>query len=221
MGEKARRFTRFHGGLHVATLLIGAGCLGVSTHLPTGSSLFYLLTALLGVTWFFGAWVTHEERGAWGWLRECDALYRAPFASSAVAGLVIGVGLAAVFVAGAFVLDYLPFLRDPVVELLTHARFGALPIVTIITATTGYAEEIYFRGALFRDLPRKHAVWVSATLYALVTAVSGIILLTVAAFALGVVCALARNRWGRVDQCVIIHLAWSLSMLYILPLIIA
>ncbi|MDO5728321.1 MAG: CPBP family intramembrane metalloprotease [Actinomycetaceae bacterium] len=220
MREKARRFTRFHGGLHIATLLIGAGFLGISTHLPAGSTLFYVLTALLGVTWFFGAWITHEERGIWGWLRECDARHRAPFLPSALSGFIVGATLAAIFIAGAFVVDYLPIVRDPVVDLLGHARFGALPMVTIITATTGCAEEIYFRGALFRDLPRKHAVWVSACLYALVTAVSGIVLLTVAAFALGFVCALARNRWGRVDQCVIIHLTWSMSMLYILPLII-
>lgn len=221
MGGAVQRFRTLHGTLHAATLVIGASFLGISTHLATGSPIFYILTALLGVTWFAGAWITHEQRGAWGWLRECDAVERKPFSTSLIAGLGVGATLALVFVAGAFLVDLIPPLRDPLVELLDYARFGALPIVTIITVTTGGAEEIYFRGALFRDLPEKWAMWASAGLYALVTSVSGIALLTLSAFVLGIVCGYARAHWGRVDQCIVIHLVWSLTMLHVLPWIIA
>ncbi|MDO5720216.1 MAG: CPBP family glutamic-type intramembrane protease [Actinomycetaceae bacterium] len=220
MAGVVQRFTRLHGTLHAGTLIVGATLLGISTHLAAGSPVFYFLTATLGVIWFGGAWVTHEERGLWGWLRECDAVDRKPPGSAISIGLGIGGALAIAFIAGAFLIDLIPPLRDPLVDLLEFARFGALPTVTIITVTTGCAEEIYFRGALFRDLPEKWAMWASAGLYALVTSVSGIALLTLSALTLGIVCGYARAHWGRVDQCIVIHLVWSLTMLYVLPLII-
>lgn len=221
MGDAVQRFRTLHGTLHAATLVIGASFLGISTHLATGSPVFYILTALLGVTWLAGAWITHKQRGAWAWLRECDAVNCKPRGVSLLTGVGIGSALAVVFVAGAFLINLMPPLRDPLVELLEFGRFGTLPIVTVITVTTGCAEEIYFRGALFRDLSEKWAIWGSAALYALVTSVTGIALLTLSAFVLGVVCAYARAHWGRVDQCIVIHLVWSLTMLYVLPRIIA
>ena len=63
--------------------------------------------------------------------------------------------------AGAVVVAQVPVLRDPVQELLDHARFGSLALVTVITVVNGIAEELYFRGALYAGVGRRHAVAVT------------------------------------------------------------
>ena len=42
-------------------------------------------------------------------------------------------------------------------DLLDHAQFGSLPIVELITALNGISEQLYFRGALYAGVGRKHA----------------------------------------------------------------
>ncbi len=75
-----------------------------------------------------------------------------------VQSLALGSLLLAVFLAGALVVARLPVLREPVDDLLDHARYGSLPVVLAITVLNGVAEELYFRGALYAALPR-HASW--------------------------------------------------------------
>ena len=87
----------------------------------------------------------------------------------------------------------------------------------MITAVNGVAEELYFRGALYAAVGRRHAVLVTTLVYAAVTAASGIPLLVLAA-------ALARPRRGapaardrRHPRPHVTHLTWSLGMLFLLP----
>ena len=79
--------------------------------------------------------------------------------------LALGVLLLALFMAGAVVVAQRPFLRDPVDELLDHARVARSPLVALITAVNGIAEELYFRGALFAGVGRRHAVLVTTVVY--------------------------------------------------------
>ncbi len=51
------------------------------------------------------------------------------------------------------VVAHIPVLREPVDQLLDHARFGSLPVVLAITMVNGIVEELYFRGALYAALP--------------------------------------------------------------------
>ena len=131
--------------------------------------------------------------------------------------LALGVLLLAVFLAGAVVVARIPFLREPVDELLDHAQFGSLALVAVITAVNGVAEELYFRGALYAGVGRRHAVLVTTVVYALVVATSGIPLLILAAAIVGLVVGLQRRVTGGILGPIITHLTWSLGMLFLLP----
>jgi hypothetical protein len=110
-----------------------------------------------------------------------------------------------------------PFLRDPVQELLDHAEFGSLAVVAVITAVNGVAEELYFRGALYAGVGRRSAVLVTTVVYALVTAAAGIALLVFAAALVGLVVGLQRRVTGGILGPIVTHLTWSLGMLFLLP----
>ena len=108
-------------------------------------------------------------------------------------------------------------LRNPVQELLDHAEYGSLAVVAVLTAVNGVAEELYFRGALYAGVGRRHAVAVTTVVYAAVTAASGIALLVLAAAVVGVVVGLQRRVTGGILGPVVTHLTWSLGMLFLLP----
>jgi membrane protease YdiL (CAAX protease family) len=110
----------------------------------------------------------------------------------------------------------IPVLREPVDQLLDHARFGAFAAVLAITVVNGVVEELYFRGALYAALPR-HQVTLTTLLYALTTVGSGVPLLVLAAAALGVVTGLQRRVTGGFLGPIITHVVWSTGMLVLLP----
>ena len=134
-----------------------------------------------------------------------------------VQSLALGALLLAVFMLGALVVARIPVLREPVQELLDHARFGSLALVTVITIVNGIAEELYFRGAMYAGVGRRHAVAVTTAVYTLVTATSGIPLLALAAAVVGLVVAFQRRVTGGILGPTVTHLTWSLGMLFLLP----
>ena len=195
----------------VITLVIGAAVLGWSLRIEPGDPMFYAGTLLLAAVWAVGAFASgplHLGRG-----HERDGGVGRPVVQS----LVLGGLLLGLFLVGAVLVAQIPALRDPVQELLDHARFGSLPLVAAITAVNGIAEELYFRGALYAGVGRKHAVAVTTVVYALVTAAAGIPLLVLAAAMLGVLVGLQRRVTGGVLGPIITHLVWSLGMLFLLP----
>ena len=135
--------------------------------------------------------------------------------------LAIGTLLLLVFLAGAVVVAQFAFLREPVDGLLDYARAGSLPLIALITAVNGVAEELYFRGALFAAVGRRHAVLVTTLVYGAVTAASGIPLLVLAGLLLGLVVGLQRRVTGGILGPVVTHLTWSLGMLLVLPDVLA
>lgn len=192
-----------------ATLVVGAGVLAWSLRLPPGDALFYPGTLLLALTWIGGARLSgplpprHRRTG--------ESRLRV-LAEALAAGLI----LVTIFLVGAVVVSLVPALATPVQEFLDHARKGNLLLVAAITAANGLAEELFFRGALFAALPRRWQLAGTTVAYTVVTALSGVPLLALAALLLGVVVVLQRRATSGLLASVVTHLVWSLGMLLLL-----
>lgn len=193
-------------------VVLGGVVLGLSLRLEPGSPWFYVASLGLSTIWAAGAFasgplhlgrIMHPETG----LRRPVA---APFA--------LGLGLAAVFVAGALVVREIPWLARQVGDVTAYADQGSLPLLVLITAATGAAEELFFRGAAYAATPR-HPVLVTTVLYTLATYATGNVMLTFAAVLLGLLVGLQRRASGGIQAPIITHLTWSLTMLLALPLL--
>jgi uncharacterized protein len=134
-----------------------------------------------------------------------------------VTPVLVGLALAGVFVAGALVMREIPPLAAFAENVLGYARAGNLPLLLAITVVNGIAEELFFRGALFAAIGRKHPVLISTVLYALATVAGGNPVLVFAAAVLGVVVGLQRRAGGGVLAPILTHITWSLTMLLVLP----
>lgn len=195
----------------VVTLVVGSGLLTWALRINPGDPLFYLATLLLAATWVVGALVSGPLHAGMGHTRRGDHETR-PIVQS----LALGLLLLLIFLLGALAVGRIPFLREPVEQLLDHARVGSFPVVLGITFLNGVAEELYFRGALYAALPR-HQVIITTVLYALTTVGSGIPLLVLAAALIGLVTALQRRVTGGFLGPMITHVTWSTGMLLLLP----
>ncbi len=196
----------------VVTLLVGAVILTWALRIEPGDPTFYVATFALAGVWAVGAFASGPLHLGRGNTRGGQETSRAVVQSLALGGLLLGL-----FMAGAVVVAQVPALRNPVQELLDHARFGSLALVAVITTVNGIAEELYFRGAMYAAVGRRHAVAVTTIVYTLVTATSGIPLLVLAGALVGLVVGLQRRVTGGILGPVITHLTWSLGMLFLLP----
>lgn len=193
------------------TLVAGSVVMAWALRIEAGDDLFYVGTVALGVVWGLGALASGRLHLGFAHTREGQR------SRGIVQALALGVLLLALFLAGSVVVAQIPALRGPVDELLDHARFGSLPLVIAITAFNGITEEMYFRGALFAAIGRKHAVAITTVVYTLVTALAGIPLLALAGALLGLVTGMQRRVTGGLLGPIITHLVWSLGMLLLLP----
>jgi uncharacterized protein len=198
------------------TLVAGAAVLGWALRIEPGDRLFYVATIALAGVWALGAVLSGPLHLGRARTRTGSTDSRA-----VVQSLAVGALLLVLFLAGALVVAHVPFLRDPVDDLLDHAQVGSLPLVAAITAVNGIAEELYFRGALYAAVGRRHPVPVTTAVYALVTVPAGIPLLVLAAAVLGLVVGLQRRVTGGILGPTITHLTWSLGMLFLLPLVLS
>lgn len=199
----------------VVTLVVGAVLLGVALRIPAGDPRFYLATFALAAVWVVGAFASGPLHVGFAHTRGGGV------ARPIVQSLALGAMLLAVFLAGGAVVAHIPFLREPVEELLDYAREGSLVVVAIITLLNGIAEELYFRGALYAAIGRRHAVLISTVAYALITVGPGIVLLVLAAAALGLITGLQRRVTGGVLAPILTHITWSMGMLFLLPVVLA
>ncbi|GAA2631209.1 CPBP family intramembrane glutamic endopeptidase [Paractinoplanes durhamensis] len=195
------------------TLVAGAVLLGFSLSVRPGDNVFYLLTGLVALSWIGGALLSGPLHLGRIVFRE---RLRRPIVTPIVTGLVLG----AVFVAGALVVRELPALRDLVNSVLAHARYGALVPIVAVTLLNGVAEEVFFRGALFAAIGRRHAVLISTVIYAAATVATGNLMLVFAAFLLGLVVGLQRRTSGGILAPILTHVTWSTAMLFALPALI-
>ena len=110
---------------------------------------------------------------------------------------------------GALVVREIGPLRDYVVSVLAHAREGDLALIAVVTVVNGIAEEIFFRGALFAAIGRRHPVLISTGVYALATVATANPMLVFAALTLGTVLGLQRRASGGILAPIITHVTWS------------
>jgi membrane protease YdiL (CAAX protease family) len=196
----------------VVTLVAGTGVLAWALRIEPGDDTFYVATLTLAAIWAVGAFASGPLH-----LGRAHTRDGGPPARPWVQSLALGFMLLALFLAGATVVAQVPVLREPVQELLDHARFGSFAVVAVVTALNGISEELYFRGALHAAVGRRHAVLVTTLVYTAVTAASGIALLVLAGALLGLVTGLQRRVTGGILGPTITHLVWSLGMLALLP----
>ena len=87
-------------------------------------------------------------------------------------------------------------LEAQVVSVVDYADQGSMPILAVITAVNGIAEELFFRGCgLRRDHRRSPVLWTTLA-YAVATLATGNVMLSFAAVLLGLVCGLERRASG-------------------------
>lgn len=200
----------------LVTLVVGAVVLGFALRIQPGDPMFYVATLGLAAVWGIGAFASGPLH-----LGHAHTRSGGEEARPVVQSLALGALLLALFLAGAVVVAQVPVLRDPVQHLLDHARLGSLALVTVLTAVNGIAEELYFRGALYSAVGRRHAVAITTVVYALTTVGAGIPLLVLAAGLLGLLTALQRRVTGGILGPVVTHLTWSLGMLFLLPAVLS
>jgi membrane protease YdiL (CAAX protease family) len=191
-------------------LVIGAATLGISLDVRPGDATFYPLTLAVAAIWTAGGLLS-------GPLHLGYLPFRGSLRRPILTGLAFGLLASAVFVVGALVVRLVPPLHDYVENVLAHARYGSLPLIVIVTLLNGIAEEVFFRGALFAAIGRKHPVLISTLVYAAATLATRNPMLVFAALTLGLVLALQRRASGGILAPVITHVTWSTLMLFLLP----
>ncbi len=191
--------------------VVGAALLGYSLARDPGDDAFYGLTFALAGVWAFGALLSRPLH--LGHVRFFGRNQR-----PVISGTVIGLALGAVFVLGGLVAREIPPLRDYAADVLEFATQGSLPLVVLITVINGFAEELFFRGALYSSLEKHHPAIISTIVYTIVIGVSTLNpMLTFAAVILGSVCAFERRATGGVLAPILTHMVWGLIMVLALP----
>ncbi|MCW2810692.1 MAG: hypothetical protein JWP61_1150 [Friedmanniella sp.] len=194
----------------VITLVVGATLLGLSFATRQGDPAFYLLTFGLAATWALGSFLSGPLH--LGYIELLGARRR-----PIITPILVGLLLAAVFVAGGLVIRHIPPLAGFTDGVLGYARAGNLLLVFVITVVNGIAEELFFRGALFAAIGVRHPVLISTGVYALATVAGGNPVLVFAAIVLGGVVGLQRRAGGGVLAPMITHITWSGTLLLVLP----
>lgn len=192
-------------------VLVGAIVLGWSLRLEPGGNTFYVAAVLLAGIWAAGAFLSgrlHLGRISGGEV----------FIRPILAPILLGLLLVGVFVLGALVVREIDPLADYVSSVLAYADEGSLTVLAVITFFNGIAEELFFRGAMYAAIPRHPVLWTTLA-YVVATLATGNVMLGFAAIVLGVVCGLERRASGGVLAPILTHITWSLSMLFLLPLL--
>ena len=193
-------------------VLVGAAVLGWSLRLEPGGNTFYVAAVVLAGVWAAGAFLSgrlHLGRMARG---------SEVFVRPILAPILLGLLLVGIFVLGSLVVREIDPLAAYVSSVLEYADEGSLTILAVITFFNGIAEELFFRGAMYAAIP-KHPVFWTTLAYVVATLATGNVMLGFAAIVLGAVCGLERRASGGILAPILTHITWSLSMLFILPLL--
>jgi uncharacterized protein len=191
-------------------VIVGAVLLALSLRIRPGNALFYPATLGLAAVWTVGALTSgplHLGRTLRG---------EEPGPRPLAMPVGYGVLLAGLFVVGGLLVRQIPWLDAQVRHVLDHAQHGSVPLLVLITALNGVAEELFFRGALYAATTR-HPVVVTTIAYSAATMATGNVMLAFAALLLGVLVGLERRATGGIQAPVITHVVWSVSMLFLLP----
>ncbi|HEV2797442.1 MAG TPA: CPBP family intramembrane glutamic endopeptidase [Nocardioides sp.] len=193
-------------------VLVGAGVLGWSLRLEPGGNTFYVAAVVLAGVWAAGAFLS--GRLHLGRMARSNEVFVRPI----LAPILLGLVLVGIFVLGSLVVREIPPLADYVSSVLEYADEGSLTLLAAITFVNGIAEELFFRGAMYAAIP-KHPVFWTTLAYVVATLATGNVMLAFAAILLGTVCGLERRASGGILAPILTHITWSLSMLFLLPLL--
>ena len=195
-------------------VLVGAAVLGWSLRLEPGGNTFYVAAIVLAGVWAAGAFLS--GRLHLGRIAGEGELFVRPI----LAPILLGLLLVGLFVLGALVVREIDPLADYVSSVLAYADEGSLTVLAVITFFNGIAEELFFRGAMYAAIPRHPVLWTTVA-YVVATLATGNVMLAFAAILLGAVCGLERRASGGILAPILTHITWSLSMLFLLPLLFA
>jgi len=192
------------------TLVIGAVVLGFSLRRTPGEPMFYWLTLALAAVWVTGSWIS-------GPLHLGGICWRGRNQRPVISGTTIGLLLGGLFVVGGLIAREIPSVAGLITRVLQFAHGGSFLLVVVITVVNAFAEEMFFRGALYTALGRRFPVAISTLLYIAATMASGNPMLGFAAIILGTVCALERRASGGILAPMLTHFVWGLIMVLALP----
>ena len=193
-------------------VLVGAVVLGWSLRLEPGSGTFYVAAVVLAGVWAAGAFLS--GRLHLGRIAGEGEVFVRPI----LAPILLGLLLVGIFVLGALVVREIEPLATYVSSVLEYAYEGSLALLAVITFFNGIAEELFFRGAMYAAIPRHPVLWTTVA-YVVATLATGNVMLAFAAVLLGTVCGLERRASGGILAPILTHITWSLSMLFLLPLL--
>jgi membrane protease YdiL (CAAX protease family) len=192
-----------------AFVVLGGIVLGISLRIERGSAWFYAGTVGLAAVWTIGAFLS-------GPLHLGRIAHTGGPRRPVVAPILLGLGLAGHLLGAGLPLRSIAFLAGRVPPLLPHPAEGSVPLLVVITAVNGVAEELFFRGAAYAAVTR-YPVPVTTVAYAIATLATGNVMLSFAAVLLGLVVGLQRRASGGILGPILTHVTWSLAMLLILP----
>ena len=193
-------------------VLVGAVVLGWSLRLEPGSGTFYVAAVVLAGVWAAGAFLS--GRLHLGRIAGEGEVFIRPI----LAPIMLGLLMVAIFVLGALVVREIEPLATYVSSVLEYADQGSLALLAAITLVNGIAEELFFRGAMYAAIPRHPVLWTTVA-YVVATLATCNVMLAFAAILLGAVCGLERRASGGILAPILTHVTWSLSMLFLLPLL--
>jgi membrane protease YdiL (CAAX protease family) len=191
-------------------VVIGAVLLGYSLSRQPGEESFYWLTLGLAAVWTVGAFAA-------GPLHLGCIRFRGRNQRPFITGTGIGLALGGLFLLGGLAVRQIPPVNDYVTPVLAFADQGTLELIVLITLINGFAEELFFRGALYTALGRRHPALISTVLYVAAIAATRNPMLVFAAVILGAVCAVERRATGGVLAPILTHVFWGLIMVLALP----
>jgi membrane protease YdiL (CAAX protease family) len=192
------------------TLALGAAVLGLAIRQESGGPTFYWLTLALAAVWFAGSVASGPlTLGGIGW----RGRNRLPI----ITGITVGLLLGGIFILGGLFVKEIPVVEDLIIRVLRFAQNGPSLLLIVVLVCNTIAEEMFFRGALYTVLRRRHPVTVSTAVYVVAILAGGNLMLGFAALVLGAVCAFGRRVTGGVLAPALTHLAWGLVMLLVLP----
>ncbi|WP_375479235.1 lysostaphin resistance A-like protein [uncultured Jatrophihabitans sp.] len=195
------------------TIAVGTTLLGFSLATDPGDAAFYPITAAVAVVWVIGGLLS-------GPLHLGYIPFRGALRRPIVTPIALGLAAGAVFVVGALIVREIEPLRVFTSHVLAHATQGNLAIVTVLALANGIAEEVFFRGALFAAIGRRHPVLISTVIYTLVTIATQNPMLVFAALLMGTLFALQRRASGGILASMLTHVIWSTILILALPPII-